>query len=286
MKISGRKTTITILTITLAIFLGLSAGPVSAENRLILPGGVYYHRFASTVGAVEGIWTNPAALGQGSMIRFLLIGEYANDKLAKNWGGVISGDRIGIGYRRLDNLDGAGYEEYIFGTGSGLGRNTYIGGSYTYVKKAAGIYNNKHLWNIGFMMASSPQMKVAMFFSNLNKSRVDGEKTDIEEIYSISYRPQALPLWFSVEISLSTGQSLSSADYTYGIEGSPYKNLHGYASYKNGGYFEIGLSYFLGDYMGGAQTRFNKDGDHFGTSLYGGYFYHPKEDPQNGFPFK
>ena len=285
MKLRREKTTI-IIALVIAAIVGLSGGSAIAANRLILPGGVYYHRFASTVNAVEGIWTNPAALGQGSMIRFLFIGEYANDELAKNWGGVISGDRIGMGYRRLDNLDGSRYEEYTFGTGSGVGRNTFIGGSYTYVKQAAGIYNKKHLWNVGFMMASSPQMKIGIVFSNLNKNRVDGEKTDIEELYAISYRPQSLPLWFSVEIGLSTGQSLSSADYTYGIEGSPFKNWHGYASYKNGGYFEIGLTFFLDDYLGGAQTRFNKDGDHFGTSLYGGYFYHPKDDPQNYFPFK
>jgi hypothetical protein len=262
-----------------ALFLifAICAGPAVAENRLIRPGGVYYHRFVSNVDAAEGLWINPAAIGQAGPIRFLLIGEYADDKLMQSWGGAVSGDRIGIGYRRLDDYSGGKYEEYTFGTGMGLGHYTFLGGSYTYVKHAEDIFNKKHFWNIGLMIGTSPQMKLGAVLSNLNRSRIDGEKSDIEQLYSISYRPQKLPVWISIEMSLSGGQRLSSADYTYGIEGSPTNRLQIYAGYRDGGQFEVGLTYHFDAYFGGAQTRISEGRNHLGTSLYGGYLLHPPD---------
>jgi len=259
-----------ILAICLAVIL--STGDSHAAYRLYRPSDVYYHRFASNGGGTEALWTNPAALGYSGPIRFLLIGDYVDDSFADKWGGVVSGDRVGIGYRRLENIAGAKYEEYQFGAGSALGQNTMVGVSYVYVKHDGGAFDGIHMWNIGVILVGSPRLHLGAVFSNLNHARVLDQKTDMEEVYSISYHPQKMPIWFSVEMSLSSGQSLSSAKYTYGIEGSPIDRLQVYADYRNGGFFSIGVTYFLDAYFGGAQTKLNDDGDHLGTSLYGGYF--------------
>jgi hypothetical protein len=246
-----------------------------AGASLAIPEGVYYHQFISTVKGPASIWTNPAALGTGSQIKSVLIGEYADNRFADNWGFIASGDKIGLGYRRLKNVGENKFEEYTFGVGSGIGHYSFLGFSYVYTRNLGGAYHRKNFWNVGLLVASSPQMKLAAVLSNFNREKISGEKTDMGQLYGISYRPQRLPVWFTVEMSLSSGESLSSASYNYGLEGDPLPNMHAFFNYSNHGYFELGVVYYFDSFFGGTQTRIHKESGHQRTSVFGALRYTP-----------
>lgn len=242
-----------------------------AANRLELPDGVYYHRFASSDEGPEATWINPATLGISKEITLQYIGEIGDSRFSSNYGFNITGDYIGIGFRHLNDVDSEEYDEYTFATGSEFGYRLYWGGSYRYIKNGPAGLHKKHLWNFGFVVKQNPRLSFAAVFSNLNRSRVDGRRSDIEQLYSLSYRSLNELLVASVEISLSTGQSLSSAEYNYGLDIYPLEGLMIYSNYTGGGSFEVGFRVNLLNYFVGSQSRFKSNRDHSGTSLFVGY---------------
>jgi hypothetical protein len=199
------------------------------------------------------------------------IGVLGVGTLNKNWGYNLVGDGVGFGYRSFINTSGEEYNEYIFGAGAGLGYKLYWGVSYRYIKNAPSFYNKKHFWNIGLLYQSSYKFAMAALFSNLNRSRVNGERTDIEQLYSFSYRPFAERIILSMEIALSTGQNLSKADYNYGVEIKTWRGLNIYGNLRDNNSFEIGFVINLRQYFIGSQSRFDRDGRYRSTPAYVGY---------------
>lgn len=245
---------------------------IQAGERIPIPDGVYYHRFISSVDGPEAIWVNPALLGKYKTVTINYIAEIYESKLSENWGINITGDGIGIGYRRLDDFMGKRYDEYLFASGIQLGTIFYGGTSYRYIKNGADLYNRRHFWNIGLFFGTGTKFNYAAVFSNLNRGRVDGERTDVEQVYAISYQPSG-EIILSAELSLSTGQNLSQAKYNYGLEILPYQGVTVYANMYSGDGFEIGVRINVLKYFIGGQSRYGKDNDHAGTSLFGGYVF-------------
>jgi len=246
----------------------LLCGVAGAGDRIPLPGGVQYYRFASAVDGPEAVWVNPSALGRYQDFTIQYIGEYYDDKLLKSWGYVVSDRGGGIAYRKLDNFLGVEYREYIFAFGTEIGRENHIGGSYRYVTEGAGIYDKRHFWNVGLLFSQNPKWSLAAVFSNLNRGRVDGERTDIEQVYAATYRQLRDRLRLSMAINLSTGQSLSSADYMYGAEFLAHPKVTLYANIDDNSNFEIGARVNLINYILGGQTRIDREGNHLGSPLY------------------
>ena len=148
---------------------------VQAANRVELPDGVHYHRFASSVNGPEASWINPAVLGFLQGISGQVTGEIHDGKFAKNWGFNTVGDRIGISYRHLDDFGGEDCDEYIFGSGFRFGHGYYLGVSYRYVSDAPDYLDDTHYWNIALLVRQNPQFSLAAVFSNLNREEIDGE---------------------------------------------------------------------------------------------------------------
>ncbi|RME19745.1 MAG: hypothetical protein D6800_13905, partial [Candidatus Zixiibacteriota bacterium] len=128
----------------------LSLQTVVARPRLSLPEGVFYYQPAASVFGGEATWINPAALGRYNVSGFQLMGDYLDGNVVKSWGTVVYRQRMATAYRRVDNPGGTDFQEYIFALGMPLGKRMQFGGSYRYFDKGPGIYNNRHLWNIGF----------------------------------------------------------------------------------------------------------------------------------------
>ncbi len=238
-----------------------------AAHRIPIPEGVQCYRFASAVDGPEAAWINPSALGRYQEFIVQYIGEYYDEGFSENWGYVVSDRGVGIAYRKLDNFLGEDYREYIFAGGKELGRDSYIGGSYRHVKDGAGIYDKRHFWNIGLLFCQNPKWSLAAVFSNLNRGRMDETRTDVEQVYSATFRRINDRLRISMAISLSTGQSLSSADYMYGVEFVAHPKLKLYGNIDDDGDFAIGARVNLIKYIIGGQSRFDRDGNHLGTPL-------------------
>lgn len=248
----------------------LLCSELQAANRIKIPDGVYYHRFASSISGPEAVWINPAGLWYYRTISFQLMGEFSAGKFAHSWGLDISGDGIGVGYRHLDDFRGANYDEYIFAAGSQFTYGLFLGGSYRYMKNGPEGYSRKHFWNIGLLVRQNPKYSFGAVFSNLNRKKIDGERTEIEQLYSLSYSPFNGLMTFSFEAALSTGQSLSGAGYVYGVDVFPMRGLMLHGSLDNEDRYELGFRINLARYFIGGQSRFGGGNERRGTTISAG----------------
>ena len=169
------------------------------------------------------------------------VGIYYNKEFTGDFGLIMTGDGFGIAYRQIKDFFGVKYKEYIYGIGIGLGRNIYWGGSYRYVKEGYDYYNKRHFWNIGLIYHYGSQITLGAVFSNLNRGKIGGQKSEIEELYSVSYTTYNEMLVLSVEATLSSGQSLSSARYNYGIDFRFRPNMTIYGNLNSDKHFQIGF---------------------------------------------
>lgn len=255
----------------LAVLL-LSASNLFGGIRIKEPETVYYHRFASAVSGPEAIWVNPAGLGLNKKLNIQYIARFYDGDFTGDWGSVMSGDGIGISYRSVENFEGGHYNEYIYGAGFGVSGGLFVGGSYRYIKKGFEYLNKRHFWNIGFIYSNHPQFRLAAVYSNLNRSEADGEKTDLKQLYAVSYNTVDHKFTISVEMSLFSNQSLSGAKYNYGIDWQVKPNIKIYANYNNDKYYQIGFKLDLKNYFFGTQSRGEAENNkHLGTSVYTGY---------------
>ncbi|UCD94010.1 MAG: hypothetical protein JSU69_09600 [Candidatus Zixiibacteriota bacterium] len=250
---------------------------VSGANRVEIPGGVYYHRFTSSVSGIEAAWINPAALGYDKMVALQLTGELYQGNFADNWGITAGGDGVGISYRHLADLRQEDYDEYIFSAGVQSWHGIFLGGSYRYVKNGPEELDKKHFWSLGFLIKQNPRFALAGVFYNLNRSRVDGRRSDIEQIYSISHTAHRGLLTISAEVSLSTAQSLKGAAFRYGVDVNPLRGVIINVSFDNRDNYEAGFRINLARYFLGEQTRLCGGNVQRGTSIFGGIAAGPQE---------
>jgi len=259
--------TATRIAIIVAALIVLVASSICGQ-RVPLPPGVFYYKPAASVFGAEAAWVNPAGLGRYNASSFQVMADYADGYCFKSWGTVIDREQIAVAYRHLNKPDSVNYSEYLFAAGMSLGRRLHFGGSYRYFKEAPGIYNKRHFWNIGFMGQGRSSFSWAAVFSNLNRGQVEGKRTEIEQRYSLSYRPMGKVVTFSVDMFLSTKTKLSNADYVYHLEVVPCRGLYveGYVdSEKN---FQIGARVNLIQHFIGSQSSFQKSGDHLRTTAF------------------
>jgi hypothetical protein len=253
------------------LLLSIFAGSIRAGERLFIPDNVYYHRFASSADNLEATWINPAGLGISRDIKIQYIGVMGVGALNENWGFNLVGDGVGIGYRSFHYISNEKYREYIFAAGAGFASEYYWGFSYRYVKDGPTIYNKRHFWSLGILYRAGYKLGIGVVLSNLNRGRVDGKRTDIEQLYSFSYRPGNPKITFSMEIALSTGQDLSKANYNYGVEINAYRGVNIYGNVRDNNSFEIGITVNLRKYIVGGQSKFDTDGKYRSTPVFVGY---------------
>jgi hypothetical protein len=242
-----------------------------AGERIIVPDGVYYHRFAAKTSGIEAIWINPAFLGYDQTIMGAYLGEYNDGAFLNNWGAVVCGDGIGISFRHLQNASGCKYDEYIFAFGAKLGSGFFWGGSYKQIKNGPPGIDKRHFWNIGLALVNAAKLQLGAMFSNLNRGRVNGARSDFEQLYSVAYKAAADKLTILSEISLSSGQSLSHALLNYGVEYNIGRRLALYGCIDSDDNYQIGVRFDFGRYFAGNQRRHYSDGRLAGATSFAGY---------------
>ena len=248
------------------LFLLLVSNAYSGE-RIIIPSGLFYYQPAASVFGLEAIWINPAGLARYKTNSAQLMFDYTDERFAKSWGTASTGDKLGFAYRYLYNLGEQNSKEYTFASGAPIGSFNF-GLSYQYFKDGPGIYDNRHFWNLGFLGNFVGKFNWAAVFYNINKSQLNNEDTEIEQRFSLSYRPYGNKLTFSVDMFLSTGTRLSDANYVYHAEYRPTPGLivDGYVNSDRD--FQIGFKANLLQYFIGDKSKFNKHGHGQGSTIF------------------
>ena len=239
-------------------------------ERIPIPDGVFYYSPAAAVHGSEAAWTNPAALGEFKTASGQFMADLHDGEFAKSWGTVASRSGFALATRNLYNPEGTDFREYALALGTGLGKLFSVGGSYRYFSKGPGIYNNRHFWNIGIIGRPAGAFRWAAVFSNLNRGRVDGERTETEQRYSLAYRPYGDRLTLAVDVLFSTKQQFENAEFVYHAEYTPRPGLYvdGFIdSHQN---FQIGVRANLLQYFVGNKSGFDSDFDHHRTTFYSG----------------
>lgn len=239
-------------------------------QRLIIPSGAFYYQPASTVYGIESIWNNPAGLGMNRTSGFMLMFDYVNSDLAGNWAVAINREQFGLAYRKVDIPGDVNIKEIVFSSGSKIGQSINFGINYRLFQDGPGDFNDLKQWELGFSGRFQNQVKWAVMFSNLNRAKINGDRTETEMRYSIAYHPKGNFITFAADMFLSTKTKLSDADFIYHAEIKPTKGLfiNGYLNSDKS--FQIGIRANLLKYITGSKFNYNGDKKHTHTTFYYG----------------
>jgi len=258
-----------ITTVIPVLLFSIMAAEVKSGERITIPEGVFFYKSASNVFGFEAAWVNPAGLGRFSGSGMMLMADYFDGDIAKSWGGMVDGEQSAVAYRRLDNPAGQDFQEWVFASGLGLGQLN-VGGSYRFFKDGPGIYDNRHFWNIGIQLRGDYKLSGAVVLSNLNRGRVNGERSEVEHRYSVSYRPFEMDLTLSVDMLRTSSVNLGDAHMIYNVSVSPYPGLTVDGLLDSEENFNIAVRANLQKYFVGNESRFDGDGGGRGTTIYAG----------------
>ncbi len=260
-----------IVSVFLALLLPIVPGDrAAAGQRIEMPQGVFYYQPAASVFGSEAVWINPAGLAHFRIAGFQYLADYYDGKYVKSWGSVVSREGIGLSYRHIYNPDGEAYVDYIVALAVPTGKKLFLGGSYQYFKQGDPIFDNRHFWNLGLMFRSPGFFSFGAVYSNLNKGKINGDRTEVEQRYSLSYRPAEIDLTVSVDMFLATGTKVKNSDFVYHAEYSPLRGLYLNGLIDSDKNFEIGLRANLRQYFVGSRRRSDKNGNHRGTTVFVG----------------
>jgi protease-4 len=263
---SARQYTAVLVWVWSLLFVTQS-GQADDSRRAPFPEGLFYYQPSATVFGSAALWTNPARLSMYNATSYELLADYFDGHMARSWGYAFSRDRFSLAYRYLDRPGEGVYREFAWGGGFALPGGAELGLSYRYFTDAPGIYKRRHYWNIGASGAYGPSIRWGAVFSNLNRGRIDGERSETEMRYSLAYRPFGPNLTLAIDMLLSTGSRLASADYTYHVEVKPIPGLLLYGAVDSDRNYQIGFRVNLRQSFLGSRSRFNRDGDGRGTTF-------------------
>ncbi|MFQ5607187.1 MAG: hypothetical protein ACE5GA_04510 [Candidatus Zixiibacteriota bacterium] len=254
-----------------ALTLGAPDGR-SASPRALPPEGVHFHRFAASVLGTEAVWTNPAALAKYPPPTALLMFDYRDPGFGDDRGLALSSGPLGYSYRKLTELSkGEDFSEHIFALSHGAKSSLSFGLSYRLASSGPGIYNNRHSWNLGVLYQDKPGWSLAAVFSNLNRGRISGQRSAMEQLYSLAIRPIATArLTINGELAVSTTQNINQGTFRLGAEGEPVEGLKLYGAWDEEDNFELGVRVnFTRSFVGGQSRHDNDAGVRSATSYVG-----------------
>ncbi len=257
----------------LGVMVIISSAGWAASPRAPIPEGVYFHRFAASVYGAEAVWTNPAALALYATPTVLFMFDYRDPGFGDDRGLTLSSQSVGYSYRKLSGLGiSQDYSEHIFALAHGGQSGLSTGVSYRLASSGPGIYNNRHFWNIGVIYRDKPGWTFGAVFSNLNRGRIAGQRSAMEQLYSLSVRPLSnASLTLSGELAVATTENLKQGEFRLGAEGEPMQGLKLYGSWSEGDNFELGVRVnFTRSFIGG-QSRHDNTADVRSATSYLGY---------------
>lgn len=263
-----RQLTLASLISGLLLISSVLAG--ETDRRIPIPGDVFYYEPAATVSGSESSWINPAGLGTYKVAGFQLMADYAHGDYGKSWGACLYHDRLTTAYRYIYNPTGTNFEEFLWASGFSIGTGTSVGLSYSFFNKGPDLYNNRHFWSVGVIERNKGPFALAAVFSNLNRGKIKGERSAVEQRYSIGYRPIGNELTLAADMFLSSRNNIGDADFVYHVEYTPTPGLYLNGYLDSDRNFQIGFRTNLLKYFAGAKSTFDRRGHHFQTTAYVG----------------
>jgi len=248
------------------------SGLAQVVDRIPVPEGVFYYQPAAAVYGSEAAWINPAVLGRFSVTGVQVMADYLDHSFARSWGLLAQREHLAAAYRVVDNGPGKDYKEYVFATGFSPQRQLSMGFSYRYYSDGPDYYRRLHSWTLALQSQQSGPFSWGAVWSNLNRSRVDGRRTEIEQRFSLAYRPFDEKLTIAADMFLSTKTKLPNAEYIYHAEITPSPGvfINGYIdSHRN---FQIGMRVNLLHYFVGSKSSYVRGGGERGTTVFGGWY--------------
>ncbi|MBK7142449.1 MAG: S49 family peptidase [bacterium] len=239
-------------------------------ERIPIPGDVFYFQPASTVFGAEAAWANPAALGRFNATTSQAMADYYDGKFASDWGWVMTAQQLALAWRKIDNPTGD-FKEWVFAAGLPVGSGSAVGFSYRYFSDGPALYDNRHFWNAGLVTQGVGPYAFGAVFSNLNRGKIAGERTEIEMQLSAAYRPFGDKLTLSADAFLSTQTRFSNADWLYHAEYSPIRGLFINGSLDSDRNFEVGFRVNFDKSFLGNRSGFDRNSKHRGTTSFVGF---------------
>ncbi len=237
----------------LAIVL-LSAA-VSAAEEVVLPHEVFFYYPVASVNGQNAAWINPAALGYSNNGSILIFTQ-RQQRLIRDYGGAAVMRLFSVAYRKIKR-DNADHEEYIFAVGGG-GRAKF-GFSYRYIKHGEGYLNKRHLWNLGLLIAESPNATFGVRVENLNRSRIDGKRSDIRYVYGLALNIYRTMVKGTFEVDMTQKENLDAADFRTGFEVNPVTGLLLYLDFDNHSRINFGFRINFGMTYAGHYHNFDRN---------------------------
>ncbi|MEZ5360427.1 MAG: S49 family peptidase [Candidatus Zixiibacteriota bacterium] len=245
--------------------MGFAAECLRAEE-VVLPEEIFYYTPIASASGPNVVWTNPAALGQRQLGSVLLF-THRQNRLIRDYGSVTTTRAMGIGYRHL-NYDGDDHQEIIFALGGG--RRTGFGISYRYMKKSVGYLHHRHLWTVSLLVRQTKNFSIAGRAENLNRSRINGERSDMRFVYGVAMRAYRDLVTLSFDVDMTQNETFRSADYRTGIEVRPIPGMFVYADFDNHSRFNLGFRVNIFNTYVGNRTEFQRDGKTYLSTSYVG----------------
>jgi protease IV len=252
------------------LLLAVAGRPAEAGERIAMPSGVFYYQPASTSFSGEALWSNPAGLARYNAMGFQVMGDYFDGRILKSTGFVVNRQGFGVAHRSIHQPDDSTIREWVVGAALRFGKDLLCGASFDWYTNGPKLYDNRKQWNVGVLKQGGGPFSIGVVAGNLNRSRLDGERTETELRYSAAYRPLRDKITLSVDAFMSTKTRFKNGDFVYHAEVTPVQGLYvdGFVdSHQN---FQIGARVNLVRSFLGAKGGFDKSGHERGTTMYAG----------------
>ncbi len=250
------------------LWIASAAVSSSAGDRLPLPGGVFYYQPAGTVFGGEAIWTNPAGIGRYDADGFQVMADYFDGHVLKSRGFLVHRRGIGVAYRTIDGIKDSTIREWVFAVGAKLGAQVEWGGSFQWFKDGPALYDGRELWNIGILRRPGGPFSWGIVVGNLNRSKINGVRSETELRYSLGYRPLGDKLTLAADALLSTKTRFKNAEFVYHAEFTPSPGVFVSAYIDSHRNFEIGARVNLLRNFAGIKSGFSRSGKERGTTMF------------------
>ncbi len=235
--------------------------------ELILPKNLFFYRPVASVWGQTAVWTNPAALSYGHTGNIIIFTN-RNKRMIRDWGTASTLKVSGMAYRHIDGGDEPDLNEYVFALGGG--RKFSYGFSYRYIKDGPGYLNRRHLWTLGFLSRNKGNFAYGIRIENLNRGRIDGERSDIRYVFGTAARVYRNMVTVTFDVDITGKESLRQADFRTGIEVRPLPGMYLYLDFDNHSQFNLGFRLNFGSGYAGHYHNFDRDGKTIlGTSYIG-----------------
>jgi len=247
----------TVMRLTGMVIATLCLAGAVAAAELTLPQEVFYYHPVATVYGHNAVWINPAALADGNSGSMVLF-THRQKRIIRDWGASAVVRMFSVAYRHVANQNQSDHDEYIFALGGG--DRGKVGLSYRYIKNGVGYLNHRHLWTAGVLFQNLEHLSLGARFENLNRGKIDGERSDVRFVYGAATRLYRDLVTVSFDVDMTHKENLDAADFRTGVEVRPTPGLYLSLDFDNHAQFNLGIRLNFGQSYAGHYQEFGRRG--------------------------